>query len=256
MRKILPLIATFFTFNAQASGGFTWISSAQHMLGTHIPEYMISFTLVGVLILVVGLLYRAKLAKVKNAVIPDKGITLRNISEAYGNFIYGQCKAIIGESYATKYFSIVAYLFLMILISNLIGLVPGFLPPTEYLNATLALGIFSFVVYNIIGVKENGFVNYIKHFAGPLWYMAILVFPIEIISNVVRPLSLALRLRGNMFGDHLVLAEFTKLVPAFVPMAALGLGLLVCFIQAYVFTVLSMVYITLALPHDHGEHAH
>ncbi len=226
------------------------------MLGTHFREYMISFTLVGVLITVVGLLYRSKIAKVKNEVIPDKGITLRNISEAYGNFIYGQCKAILGEQHATKYFSIVAYLFLMILISNLIGLVPGFLPPTEYLNATLALGLFSFVVYNIIGVKENGFVSYIKHFAGPLWYMAILVFPIEIISNLVRPLSLALRLRGNMFGDHLVLAEFTKLVPAFVPMAALGLGLLVCFIQAYVFTVLSMVYISLALPHDHGEHAH
>lgn len=256
MRKILPLIATFFTFNAQAAGGFTWISSVQHMLGTHFPEYMISFTLVGVLILTVGLLYRAKLAKVKNEVIPDKGITLRNISEAYGNFIYGQCKAILGEQYAAKYFNIVAYLFIMILISNLIGLVPGFLPPTEYLNATLALGVFSFVVYNIIGIKENGFVSYIKHFAGPLWYMAILVFPIEIISNLVRPLSLALRLRGNMFGDHLVLSEFTKLVPAFIPMAALGLGLLVCFIQAYVFTVLSMVYISLALPHDHGEHAH
>jgi len=255
MKKLIGVLSLF-SFSAHASGGFTWISSISHALHLHIPEYQIGLLLVGLFILSFGLLYNLKIKKVSNLVIPDKGITLRNFAEAYGNFIYGQCKAILGEKKASQYFGVVAFLFLFILISNLMGLIPGFLPPTEFLNATLALGLFSFVAYNIIGIKENGLINYLKHFAGPLWYMAILVFPIEIISNLVRPLSLALRLRGNLFGDHLVLAEFTKLAPAVIPIAAMALGLLVCIIQAYVFTVLSMVYIALALPHDHGEHAH
>ena len=100
-----------------------------------------------------------------------------------------------------------------------------------------------------------GVINYLKHFAGPLWYMAILIFPIEILSNFVRPLSLALRLRGNMMGDHMVLAVFSDLVPGIVPIVFLILGMLVSFIQAYVFTCLSMVYISLASAHhDHDEH--
>src|SRR5690606_12416382 len=122
-----------------------------------------------------------------------------------GQFIMNQCKAIIGEKEGPKYFSFIATTFLVILVSNLIGLIPGFLPPTEELSTTLALGIFSFIYYNIKGCKELGTVNYFKHFAGPLWYMAILIFPIEILSNLIRPVSLALRLRGNMYGDHLVL---------------------------------------------------
>ena len=255
MKKLIALLSLF-SFSAHASGGFTWISTLSHAYHIEIPEYLIGLILVGLLILTFGILYSLKIKKVPNVIIPDKGITLRNIGEAYGNFIYGQCKAIIGEKKATQYFGVVAFLFLFILVCNLLGLIPGFLPPTEFLNATLALGLFSFIAYNIIGMKENGVIKYLKHFAGPLWYMAILVFPIEIISNFVRPLSLALRLRGNLFGDHLVLAEFTKLAPAVIPMAAMALGLLVCIIQAYVFTVLSMVYIALALPHDHGEHAH
>ncbi len=255
MKKLYSLFSLF-SFSAHASGGYTWISDISKTYHITIPEYQIGLVLVGLIILTFGLIYNLKIKKVENVIIPDRGITLRNFAEAYGNFIYGQCKAIIGEKKASKYFGVVAFLFLFILVCNLLGLIPGFLPPTEFLNATLALGVFSFIAYNIIGMKENGVINYLKHFAGPLWYMAILVFPIEIISNFVRPLSLALRLRGNLFGDHLVLAEFTKLAPAVVPIAAMALGLLVCIIQAYVFTVLSMVYIALALPHDHGEHAH
>jgi F-type H+-transporting ATPase subunit a len=251
MKKLMPL-GIFLSLPAHASGGFTWISS----LNLPIPEYLIGLFGVGAFLILMGILYKRKISLVENVIIPDRGITLRNIFEAYGQFTYDQCKAIIGEQHAAKYFSVVAFLFIFILISNILGLIPGFLPPTEFLNATLALGVFSFVAYNIIGMKENGVIKYLKHFAGPLWYMAILVFPIEIISNIVRPISLALRLRGNLFGDHLVLHEFTKLAPAVVPMAALALGLLVCFIQAYVFTVLSMVYISLALPHDHGEQVH
>ena len=226
----------------------------------HLPiaEHVLTFGLVGILLTVCGFVYRAKLKSASNTIIPDEGITFRNITEMYGSFIYAQCRAVIGEDEADEYFSFVSIIFLVILSCNLIGLIPGFLPPTEYLTTTLALGLFSFVYYNIKGCKKQGVVNYLKHFAGPLWYMAFIIFPIEIISNAIRPISLGLRLRFNIMGDHLVLSEFSKLVPIGLPVVFMMLGILVSFIQAYVFTVLSMVYISLAVSHhDHDEeHAH
>ena len=187
---------------------------------------------------------------------PTKVSPLRNLCEIYGTFIYGQCKQVMGEEGATKYFSFIATVFIVILLCNLIGLVPGFLPPTEHFSTTLSFGIFSFLYYNIKGCKEQGVINYIKHFMGPLWYLAFLIFPIEIISNLIRPLSLGLRLKNNMMGDHLVLVAFSDLVPFLIPIAFMMLGILVSLIQAYVFTVLTMVYISLATHQDHGEEGH
>jgi len=244
-------------FSVYAGGGFTWIGTLTHAYHLSIPDYVITFILVGLILTIVGLVYRAKINTVENIVIPDSGITLRNISEVYGKFIMTQCKAVIGEEEGPKYFNFLATIFAVILVSNLLGLIPGFLPPTEYLNTTLALGIFSFIYYNLKGCKELGTINYLKHFAGPLWYMAILIFPIEILSNCIRPISLALRLRGNMYGDHLVLKTFSDLAPFAVPIVFMVLGILVSIIQAYVFTVLSMVYISLATAHhDHGDEHH
>ncbi|WP_198296035.1 F0F1 ATP synthase subunit A [Bacteriovorax sp. Seq25_V] len=271
MTRFLALFLTsVFSVNAFAAGGFTWVTTALHALHLdHLTHswHIMTLGLVGLILVIVGLLYRVKISKlnVEQRVIPEKGITLRNLVELYGNFIYAQCRAVLGEHDAPKYFKFVAFLFITIFISNVIGLIPGFLPPTEVITTTLALGVMSFIYYNIKGCKELGTINYLKHFAGPLWYMAILIFPIEILSNMIRPLSLALRLRGNMMGDHHVLTTFLNLNILGVNVGAFGaalpfyvLGLLVCFIQAYVFTMLSMVYISLATAHhDHGEdHAH
>ena len=174
--------------------------------------------------------------------------------EAFGEFIYNLCRNTMGEKEAKQYFPVIGMLFLFIFFSNVIGLVPGFLPPTDNINTTLALGVFVFIYYNVVGIKEMGLVGHIKHFMGPVWYLAFLILPIEIISHAVRPLSLALRLRGNMFGDHLVLSIFSGLLPYIVPIIFLVLGLFVCFIQAFVFTLLTMVYISLATAHhDHDE---
>lgn len=257
MKKIsLIFLLSFFSINVYASGGFTWLGPVAHAL--HVADHVIGLLLIAFILIVSGLVYRSKLAKVSNVIIPDKGITFRNIIELYGSFIYSQCKAVLGEDEAPKYFKFVATIFITIFLSNLIGLIPGFLPPTESLSTTLALGVFSFVYYNVKGCKELGTFNYLKHFAGPLWYMAVLIFPIEIFSNFIRPISLALRLQGNMMGDHKVLETFSNMVPLLVPIPFYLLGLLVCFIQAYVFTMLSMVYISLATAHhDHDEaHAH
>ena len=127
--------------------------------------------------------------------------------------------------------------------------------PNQNLNTTLALGIFTFLYFNYQGIKAVGIVNYLKHFAGPMPALALLIFPIEIISISVRPLSLALRLRGNMDGDHLILGIFSDLVPYLVPIPFYGMGLFVSFLQAFVFTLLTMIYIGMATAHhDHGEH--
>ncbi len=269
MKKLsLGTLLALFTTSAHASGGFTWVTqfgqavgidSLFHVGDKHLHyDHILTFLIVLVLLLGIGFYYRAKTASMDKAIVPDKGITLRNIIELYGSFIYAQVRAVLGEKDAPKYFPYVATVFIVIFISNMIGLVPGFLPPTESINTTLALGVFSFLYFNIKGCKELGTLNYLKHFAGPLWYMAILIFPIEIISTCIRPISLALRLYGNMYGDHMVLGTFSGLAPLIVPIIFMVLGMLVSFIQAYVFVMLSMVYVSLATAHqDHGDgHAH
>ncbi|OFZ36829.1 MAG: ATP synthase F0 subunit A [Bdellovibrionales bacterium RIFOXYD12_FULL_39_22] len=234
----------------------------------HIPQHVLALVLVGIMLTALGVVYRLKLSKVENIIIPDKGITTRNIVEALGQFIYNQCQAIMGENNAKKYFPLMITFFILIFASNLLGLIPGLIPPTDHLSTTLALGVISFLYYNYIGCKEQGVINYIKHFAGPVWYAAVLIFPLEIVSNIFRPFTLALRLRGNMMGDHLVLQVFSEIIPNKLPpianqiMAVLApmpfflLGMLVCFIQAFVFTMLSIVYIGLVANahHDHDEH--
>ena len=264
---LLSILVISLGSDAFASEGFTWLSQTAKVVGLeeifahfhiHHFEHVLTFLFVGILLGIGTFVYRGKVADKDLAVVPDKGITFRNITEMYGTFIMTQCRAVLGEKNAPKHFSYIATIFLLIFISNAIGLIPGFLPPTESLNTTLALGVFSFLYFNIKGCKEVGTLNYFKHFAGPLWYMAVLIFTIEIISTCIRPVSLALRLYGNMYGDHMVIGTFSHLVPIGVPVIFMLLGLLVSFIQAYVFIMLSMVYVSLATAHqDHGEgHAH
>lgn len=253
MNKKLLAFILMFSAPMAFSGGWTFIGQLSHVV--HIQEHVLTLAFISFVLLITGLLYQKSVKASADPVIPDRGITLKNLLEKYGSFIMDQAKAVIGEEEGPKYFVFLATLFLFILVSNLIGLIPGFLPPTENLNTTLALGVVAFVFYNIKGCKELGTVEYIKHFAGPIWYMGILIFPIEIISHCVRPLSLALRLRGNMAGDHMVLGIFSGLVPQVVPVIFMLLGVLVSCIQAYVFTMLTMVYISLAVAHhDHDEH--
>lgn len=253
-RLFVGLLTLLFSTAAFASGGFTWISTLSHNLHLHVPETILTFILIATVLIAIGLFYRYKTKSV-DIIVPDKGISYRNLVEAFGEFIYNLARSIMGEHQAKKFFPVICLLFIFIFLSNVIGLIPGFLPPTANINTTLALGMFVFIYYNIMGVKELGLVAHVKHFMGPVWYLAFLIFPIELISHSVRPISLALRLKGNMEGDHMVLAIFSDLVPYGIPIVFLVLGLFVCFIQAFVFTLLSMVYISLATAHhDHDEH--
>jgi F-type H+-transporting ATPase subunit a len=204
-----------------------------------------------------GVFYRYKISSVKNPIVPDRGTSLRNVLEALAQSIRGTSITIMGEESTKKYFSYVVFCFLFILINNVIGIIPGSLSANQNLNTTLALGLFTFVYFNFQGIRAVGLKDYLKHFAGPMPALAILIFPIELISISVRPLSLALRLRGNMDGDHLILGIFSELVPALVPIPFYAMGLFVSFLQAFVFTLLTMIYIGMATAHhDHGEHEH
>lgn len=256
MIRTFLLILTLLVPTLAMASGYTFISHLEHEF--HVHQHIITFALVGFLFIMVGTIYRAKLAGIKNATIPDRGITFRNVFEALGQFIYNLARNIMGEEEAKRYFTVIMLLFTFVFANNLIGLIPGFLPPTDNFNTTLALGIFVFLYYNFQGIRAQGFVGHIKHFMGPVWYLAVLIFPIEIISHTVRPLSLGLRLKGNMEGDHLVLSIFSGLIPYIVPIPFYVIGLFVCFMQAFVFTLLTMVYISLATAHhDHDEeHAH
>jgi F-type H+-transporting ATPase subunit a len=251
--KLLGFIGLFLSQAAFASGGFNFFSEASH--ATHVPAHTLALIFGSLIMLVAGVVYRAQLSAVKNYIIPDARISCRNIIEALGQAMYGTAKTVMGEESAKKYFSYIIFVFLFILINNIIGIFPGSMSANQNLNTTLALGIFTFFYFNFVGIRAVGIVNYLKHFAGPMPALALLIFPIEIISVSVRPLSLALRLRGNMDGDHLILGIFSELVPYIVPIPFYAMGIFVGFLQAFVFTLLTMIYIGMATAHhDHDEH--
>jgi F-type H+-transporting ATPase subunit a len=164
-----------------------------------------------------------------------------------------QIRRMVGETMGPRgaaYFPLIATLTLFLLVSNLIGLVPGFAPPTANLNTNAALALVVFAMTHIVGVREHGF-RYVKHFVGPVWWLAPLILPIEIIGHLARPLSLSLRLFGNMYGHEIVLMIFFTLVPLLLPIPMMVMGILVAFIQTFVFMLLSMIYIAGALEEAH-----
>ena len=216
------------------------------------PFVTLNIFVILLLVVMVGIV-RLTLSK-HHSVVPTAKFSLLNLAEMYVGFMRKFCLDTIGPN-GDRYTTLAGTIFLVILFCNLLGSIPGFLPPTQDLNTTLAFGAFVFIYYNIIGIKEHGF-GYIKQFLGPTsskMFIPImpLMFVIELVSHVVRPISLALRLRGNIYGDHAVHNVFASLIPYVIPVAFLALGIFVAFIQAFVFTLLTLVYISLAEAHDH-----
>lgn len=217
---------------------------------------------------------RAALNRVQDPAEPVEGLGARNLAELLVEFVLGLTDGIVGKS-GRKYLPLFGSFFAFILLANLSGLVPGFSPATSNLNTTLGLALISFVAYNAFGLREQGSA-YLKHFCGPMtglpptksWIVTLLFIPllvisvsfffvVELASHLFRPLSLSLRLFGNMFGDHIVIEVFTELTKVVVPVVFLALGTLVSVIQAFVFTMLSMIYVALAVSHGHEEeHGH
>jgi F-type H+-transporting ATPase subunit a len=223
--------------------GFTWL----HALP--VPEHISTAILVALLLLVFALRVRPKLAAVESALDPDDGVSARNIAEAVVEAISSVAEGVIGH-HSERYVTLLAAFFVFILVSNLIGLVPGFLPPTSNFNTTLGLGLISFVAYNVYGLREQG-VDHLKHLLGPVWWLAFIMLPVELFSQGFRPISLGIRLFANMFADHEVVSIFTSMTKLLVPVLFYVLGAFVCVVQAFVFTMLSAIYISLSVSHDH-----
>lgn len=198
----------------------------------------------------IGAAARMALGKGETAVLPASKFSLRGIMELLTEMMSGLADMVIGE-HGKKYIPFFTSVFFFILLNNLIGMIPGMTPATENINTTFGFGILMFLFYNFHGVKENGVFAYLKHFMGPVIFLAPLMFVIELVSHMVRPFSLGLRLANVMMGDHTVLSVFLDLVPIGVPIPFYIMGLFVCFVQAFVFTLLSMVYVAFAIAHDH-----
>lgn len=174
---------------------------------------------------------------------------LQHAAEAINGFVSDQSESVIGHGYE-RFVSYISALFMFILLCNLIGLIPGLESPTANVVVPLGCAIVTFVYYHFHGIRVHGFA-YVKQFIGPVWWLAWLMLPIEIISHFARILSLTVRLYANMFAGDLVTLAFFSLIPAGIPVIFLGLHFGVALIQAYIFMVLAAVYLSMAVAHDH-----
>jgi F-type H+-transporting ATPase subunit a len=180
----------------------------------------------------------------------EKPATAQQFAEIVHEFIGGLAEQSIGHGYQ-RFQAFVTCIFLFVLTSNLIGLVPGLAAPTMSPWVPLALAVAVFVYYNYYGVREQGPIGYIKHFCGPIWWIAWLMLPIELISHTARLLSLTVRLWANMYAGDLVTLVFFSLFPFGATLPFMALHILVSVVQALVFTILAMIYLGMAVAHEH-----
>jgi F-type H+-transporting ATPase subunit a len=232
--------------------GFRWLDYVPGL--NQLENHVAMAILVSVVLLVTTFVARGKLlrsmASPDGGLVPEPKLTYRNFFDLVAEGLYGLTETVIGPHDAPVFFPVIGCLFVFIFASNLIGLIPGFIPATDNLNTTFSLGVFVFFYYNIAGLRAHG-ISYLKHFLGPILWLAPLMLVIELVSHLFRPLSLALRLRGNILGDHIVLGAFSSLVPWLLPVVFYGLGLFVAFIQAFVFCLMTMVYISMSTAREH-----
>jgi F-type H+-transporting ATPase subunit a len=229
----------------------------------HVPWVVQATLVAGILLVYAGVLVRRRVATPDGGVIPDEGVTLRNLLEVLVEWLAGLARDRMGPDWR-KYFPIVGTMFFFILVSNLLGLVPGLDGATSDANTTWAWAVISWVFYTLIGIRKHGPGRYLVKFMGPSFRkleiagrvihiraLAIIFMPLELLLDLARMLTLAVRLLANMFADHTVIAVWLSLVPIGVPAIFMGLGLVISFLQAFVFALLTMIYIGLALDEPH-----
>jgi F-type H+-transporting ATPase subunit a len=208
-----------------------------------IPNYTAMEILVFVVIIVGALLLRRGLSVES----PGK---FQQVMEWVVEFVRNVADEIIGHG-SSRYIPLLGTLGLFILISNVLGLIPTLETPTGAIQVTLGCAVSAFLYYNYQGVHHHGVLGYLKTFWGPIWWVGFLLFPVEIVSNVFRLLSLSVRLYANMFVGKLLEQVFGALIPIVIPATMMGLHLFVSFIQAYIFLLLPAVYISLATADEH-----
>jgi F-type H+-transporting ATPase subunit a len=208
-----------------------------------IPNYVAMEVLVMLLILAGAFLLRRCLS-VEN---PGK---FQHLMEVVLEFTQNVAGEIIGHE-GNRYVSMLCTLGIFVLLCNLLGLIPTLQTPTAHIEVTLGCAVSAFIYYNYHGLREHGVVGYLKHLAGPMLWMAILMFPIEVISNLFRLLSLSVRLYANMFVGDILEQVFTSLIPIGVPVIFSALHIIVSVLQAYIFMLLPAIYVNLAVAEEH-----
>jgi len=209
-------------------------------------NFMVMQILVAILVMVTFALLRSRLSV-------DRPGKMQHVFELFRQFLHDQTEEAAGH-HSLKYLAFFGTLFFFILFANLIGIIPGFESPTMFPAVTLGCALAAFLYYNLVGVQVNGLFGYLSHFTGgpgiPMWLRPIMV-PIEIVSNLARPLSLTIRLYANMLAGEKVTVVFLGLTYLVAPALFMGLHVFVSFLQAYVFAVLTMIYVGGATAHEH-----
>jgi F-type H+-transporting ATPase subunit a len=201
---------------------------------------------------VVGIVFLIARSATKRLQLVPSGS--QNVMEAFVGGVLAMGADTMGEKNARRYLPLIGSLAFIIFISNMLGVIPGFEAPTSNINFTLSLALIVFVYYNYVGIKINGFVNYFKHFMGPMPVLAPLMFPIEIISHLSRIISLSFRLFGSIRGDDMFLMVLLMLVPWLLPLPGFFLLAAFGFLQAFIFAILTYVYIAGSVMMAEEEH--
>jgi F-type H+-transporting ATPase subunit a len=200
--------------------------------------------------IVVALFIIVLFAMLRPRLSADNPGKFQHTFELIYDFLNGQTEEQLGH-HGMRYMGYFGTLFIFILFMNLIGVVPGFESPTMNPSVPAGCAVATFIYYNLVGIQANGILKYLAHFAGPMWWMAPLMIPIEIISHLARPLSLTIRLYANMYAGEQVTMVFLSLTYFLVPAVFMGLHVFVSLLQAYIFMLLTMMYVAGATAHEH-----
>jgi F-type H+-transporting ATPase subunit a len=211
--------------------------------GIWLPDHVVMSLIVVLVVAVLLIVVRLRLSL-------DRPSTMQQSLELLLSGLGGLCEDVIGHGLGKEFVSFITALTFFIFIANSFGLIFFLQPPTANTNTTFALSVTAFLYYNVVGLRRLGPIKYARQFVGPVWWLFPLMVPIEIISHLARILSLALRLFGNIFGDHTATGMFLIILPFFVP-AMMSLGLLAALIQTFIFVMLAMVYIGGAVAVEH-----
>jgi F-type H+-transporting ATPase subunit a len=234
-------------FNAHLAGFGNWLLALFGQKAANPAEpwadFMVMQIVVALILIVLFLLLRSSLSVTKPG-------AMQQVFELIHGFVTGQSEEHLGHD-TPRHIALFETLFLFILLSNLIGVIPGFVSPTQVIYVPAGCALISFVYFNVVGIRKHGVVKYTAHFAGPIPWMAPVMFLIEIISTLARPLSLSIRLFANMFAGEQVTLVFMSLTYLVVPALFMGLHVFVGLLQAYVFTILTIMYVAGAVAEEH-----
>jgi len=232
-------------FNQIFSKPIAWIFS---LFGIQIknPEHFIpDYVVMSILVAVILILF-FKLASRNLNLVPSKR---QSLLELLIQTFENQLVEIVGEK-GRQYVPLVATIGIFIFSGNLLGLIPGLMSPTSKLNVTAACALVVFVYYHWQGIKSQGFFRYLKHFLGPIPLLAPLMLPIEIISHFSRIVSLSIRLFGNIFAEELLIVVMMSIIPFFLPLPFMAVAIFTAFIQAFVFVLLTCIYLSGAVAQE------